>query len=66
MRRFTKFQPMGGASAWSWVSSATYSLGKASGMVDMIWATFISGPLSPPSAAASSAALRPRSAFTPR
>ena len=42
------------------------SAGSASGMVVMIWATFISGPLSPPSAAFSSAACRPRSSLTPR
>ena len=65
MRRFTKAQPIGGAWLCSFCSSVTYSGGKASGMVANSWATFMIGPLSPPSAAASSAALRERSSPRP-
>ena len=42
-----------------------YSAGSASGMVESSCATFISGPLRPPSAAARSAAPRARSCSTP-
>ena len=56
---------MGGASLCSLMSSAAYSGGSASGMVAMSWATFIIGPLSPPSAAASSNAFLPRSSVMP-
>ncbi len=51
MRRRTNSQPIAGALDWSCESSAVYSAGSMSGTVDMICATFISGPLSPPSAA---------------
>ena len=61
MRRLTKAQPMGGASLCSFVSSAAYSGGSASGMVAISCATFMIGPLRPPSAAASSMAFLPRS-----
>ena len=57
MRRLTKPQPMGGAWLCSLASSAAYSGGSASGMVEMSCATFMIGPLRPPSAAASSMAL---------
>ena len=53
MRRLTKAQPIGGAWLCSFVSSAAYSGGSASGMVAISCATFMIGPLSPPSAAAS-------------
>jgi hypothetical protein len=65
MRRLTKAQPMGGASDWSWASSAAYSGGNASGMVASSCATFIMGPFRPPSARASSAALSARSNVIP-
>ena len=65
MRRLTKAQPMGGASLCSFISSAAYSGGSASGMVAMSWATFMIGPLRPPSAAASSMAFLPRSRLKP-
>ena len=65
MRRLTKAQPIGGALAWSCASSAAYSRGRASGMVDMSCATFMSGPFSPPSARRSSSAWRWRSAVRP-
>ena len=47
---------MGGASLCSFISSLAYSCGSASGMVAISCATFMIGPLRPPSAAASSAA----------
>ena len=53
MRRLTNAQPIGGASLCSLVSSVTYSGGSASGMVASSCATFMIGPFSPPSAAAS-------------
>ena len=65
MRRFTNGQPMGGASLCSFTSSAAYSAGSASGMVAISWATFMIGPLRPPSAVASSAAFLPRSSASP-
>ena len=40
MRRFTNAQPMGGASLCSFISSAAYSGGKASGMVEKEPAAF--------------------------
>ena len=49
MRRFTKAQPIGGAFACSCASSIAYSGGTASGMVAISCATFMIGPLSPPS-----------------
>ena len=58
MRRLTNGQPIAGAFACSWTSSWTYSLGSASGIVASSCATFISGPLMPPSAAFRSAAWR--------
>ena len=58
--------PIGGALACSSASSPTYSRGSMSGTVDMICATFISGPLSPPSARRRSAACFSRSMPTPR
>ena len=64
MRRLTKAAPMGGASFCSLDSASAYSGGSASGMVDTSWATFMSGPLRPPSAEASAAAL-PASASIP-
>ena len=54
MRRFTNGQPIGGASLWSFCNSSTYSGGSRSGMVAISCATFMIGPFSPPSAAASS------------
>ena len=65
MRRLTKAQPIGGASLCSFISSAAYSGGSASGMVAMSCATFMIGPLRPPSAAASSMAFLPRSSLRP-
>ena len=65
MRRLTKAQPIGGASLCSFCSSAAYSGGSASGMVAINWATFMIGPLSPPSAAAKRDALRARSSAPP-
>ena len=65
MRRLTKAEPIGGASLCSLVSSSAYSGGSASGMVASSCATFISGPLRPPSAAASAIALPPRSSLSP-
>ena len=56
MRRLTKAGPMGGASLCSFDSSSAYSGGSTSGMVAMSWATFMIGPLSPPSALVSAAA----------
>ena len=50
MRRRTNGLPIGGALLCSCASSAAYSAGSASGMVAISWATFISGPFSPPSA----------------
>ena len=66
MRRFTNAQPIGGASLCSLVSSVAYSAGSASGMVASNCATFMIGPFSPPSASASSAALRARSSGSPK
>ena len=60
MRRLTKAQPIGGAWLCSLISSVAYSGGSASGMVASSCATFMIGPLSPPSAAASSSALAAR------
>jgi hypothetical protein len=57
MRRRTKAAPMGGASLWSFCSSAAYSGGTTSGMVARSCATFMMGPLRPPSACARAAAL---------
>ena len=54
MRRFTKAQPIGGASLCSFCSSSTYSGGSRSGTVAISCATFMIGPFSPPSAAARS------------
>ena len=65
IRRRTKGLPIGGALFWSWASSAAYSAGKASGMVAIIWATFMSGPLRPPRAVRSSAAWLERSSVPP-
>ena len=56
---------MAGAADCSCASSRAYSGGSASGMVDGSSATFMSGPLSPPSAAASSAAVREASCSRP-
>ena len=53
----TNGQPIGGAWLCSLASSAAYSAGSASGMVARSCATFIIGPLSPPSAAARAAGL---------
>ena len=53
MRRLTKAQPIGGAWLCSFISSVAYSAGSASGMVASSCATFMIGPFSPPSAAAS-------------
>ena len=61
MRRLTKAQPMGGAWLCSLISSLAYSGGSASGMVASSCATFMIGPLRPPSAAASASALPARS-----
>ena len=66
MRRLTKAQPIGGAWLCSLISSAAYSGGSASGMVAMSCATFMIGPLRPPSAAASSVAFWPRSRVRPK
>ena len=66
MRRLTKAQPMGGASLCSFCNSAAYSGGSRSGMVAMSWATFISGPLRLPSAAASADASPARFGPEPR
>ena len=57
MRRRTNAGPMGGACDCSCDSSCAYSAGSASGMVASSCATFMIGPLRPPSAAASAAAL---------
>jgi len=57
---------MGGASLCSLASSAAYSGGSASGIVAINWATFMIGPLRPPSAAASSLAFLPRSSVSPK
>ena len=65
MRRLTKAQPIGGASLCSFCSSSAYSGGSRSGMVAISCATFMIGPFSPPSAAASSAAFLPRSSDRP-
>ena len=65
MRRLTKAAPIGGASDCSFCSSAAYSAGKASGMVAMSWATFMIGPLRPPSARVSAAALPAPRSFAP-
>ena len=56
MRRLTKAGPIGGAADWSFWSSAANSGGSRSGIVASIWASFITGPLRPPSAEARSAA----------
>ena len=56
MRRRTNAGPIGGACDCSWASSSAYSAGSASGMVAISCATFMIGPLRPPSAAASAAA----------
>src|ERR687892_40902 len=66
MRRRTNGRPIGGAAACSWASSAAYSLGSASGMVASSWATFMSGPLRPPSARRSSSACWGLSISMPR
>ena len=66
MRRRTKAQPMAGALACNCASSRAYSGGSASGMVEMSWAAFISGPFRPPSAAFSSDACLSRSRLQPR
>ena len=66
MRRLTKAQPIGGAWLCSLISSLAYSGGSASGMVASSCATFMIGPFSPPSAAASSSALAARSSGTPK
>ena len=65
MRRLTKAAPIGGASLCSFCSSSAYSGGRASGMVAISWATFIIGPLRPPSARASAAALPAPRSFAP-
>ncbi len=65
MRRLTKAQPMGGAWLCSFISSLAYSGGKASGMVASSCATFIIGPLRPPSAAVSAMALPARCPCAP-
>ena len=56
IRRLTKAAPIGGASLCSFWSSAAYSGGIRSGIVARSCATFMIGPLSPPSACASAAA----------
>ena len=63
MRRLTKGQPIGGALDWSLASSSAYSCGQRVGDGGESCATFISGPLRPPSADLRSAAWRPRSRF---
>ena len=65
MRRLTKAQPIGGASLCSFCNSAAYSAGSKSGMVAINWATFISGPLSRPSADDSALASPARSGSLP-
>ena len=57
IRRRTNGLLIGGALLCSWASSAAYSAGSASGMVAISCATFINGPLRPPRASLSSAAL---------
>ena len=66
MRRLTKAAPIGGASDCSFWSSAAYSGGTTSGMVARSCATFMIGPLRPPSACASRAALEASSPFRPK
>ena len=66
MRRLTKPQPIAGACDWRAPSASAYSPGKPPGTVASSCATFISGPLRPPSARLSSAAFRSRSAGRPR
>ena len=56
MRRRTNAGPIGGACDCSCDSSCAYSAGSASGMVAISCATFMIGPLRPPSAAARAAA----------
>ena len=65
MRRRTKPGPIGGADDCNCESWAAYSGGTASGIVDSSCATFMIGPLRPPSAAVSSAAARERSPSMP-
>ena len=66
IRLLTNSHPIEGASACRLASSSAYSGGKASGMVDNIWATFIRGPLSEPKASRSSAACLSLLISTPR
>ena len=66
MRRRTNAGPMGGACDCSWDSSCAYSAGSASGMVASSCATFMIGPLRPPSAAVSAMALPARLGVRPR
>ena len=66
MRRRTKAQPIGGALACSCESSAAYSAGSASGMVERNCATFISGPFRPPRMARRSSACAARSVLMPK
>ena len=65
MRRRTNAGPIGGACDCSWDSSCAYSAGSASGMVAISCATFMIGPLRPPSAAARAAAFLESSAPKP-
>ena len=69
MRRRTKAAPIGGACDCNRISSAAKSAGNASGIVDSICATFISGPFIEPNADASALASvarpPPRSLLTP-
>ena len=65
IRRRTKAGPMGGAWLCNWASSRAYSFGSASGIVERSWATFMIGPLRPPSAKARSRADLLRSCSMP-
>ena len=65
MRRRTNGQPMAGALVCSSASSAANSGGSMSGTVANIWAAFISGPFSLPSASFSALALRASTSSPP-
>ena len=66
IRLRTKGQPIEGAFDCNCLSSAAYSAGRASGMVANSWATFMRGPLRPPSASFKSSACRVRSKSIPK
>jgi len=66
IRRLTNGQPIGGAADCNSASSAAKSAGTASGMVAIICATFMIGPLRPPKADFSSRAVRSSRVLMPK